>query len=138
MVKLPIAAGMTVLAAAIGFGAARGLLPQESAQQGREAPAVLEAKAETRGTNAPETLKIPQNYLAVADIAVEQVEWPRRYRDPGPCYRSCGARQRGRHCRSRLGCHLENQPTPGDAVKAGEALALVNSMDAASMAAEKG
>jgi len=140
MVKLPIAAGMTVLAAAIGFGAARGLLPQESAQQGEERPpAVLEAKAETRGTNAPETLKIPQNYLAVADIAVEQVGSGRVGTEilaPATVAAVPGSEAvivvRASGAISKINRRL------GDAVKAGEALALVNSMDAASMAAEKG
>lgn len=138
MVKLPIAAGMTALAAVVGFGVAR-LSPSEREQISDRPAAVLEVKADSETKRAPETLTIPQNYLAAADIAVEQVGSGRVGSEilaPATVVAAPGSEAvivvRASGAISKINRRL------GDAVKAGEALALVNSMDAASMAAERG
>lgn len=138
MVKLPIAAGMTALAAVVGFGVAR-LSPSEREQISDRHAAVLEVKADSETKRAPETLTIPQNYLAAADIAVEQVGSGRVGSEilaPATVVAAPGSEAvivvRASGAISKINRRL------GDAVKAGEALALVNSMDAASMAAERG
>ena len=62
----PLIAGIAGVAALVGFGVARGLVPSHSA-----APAAKTAAAPEKA--APTEVKVPLEYLATANIAVEPV-----------------------------------------------------------------
>ncbi|MYM96449.1 efflux RND transporter periplasmic adaptor subunit [Duganella vulcania] len=128
----PLAGLLVALAATLGFGAAHWL-------GRRDAPAAapVAATAPAQPAANPE-IKIPAEYLAIAKIAVEAVG----NGDAGAQILSSGtvtappnseavvvARAAGNI--ARINRQL------GDTVKAGEALAQVDSMEAASMAAER-
>ncbi|CAJ0871563.1 MULTISPECIES: efflux RND transporter periplasmic adaptor subunit [Ralstonia] len=126
----PKIAGIAGIAALIGFGAARGLTPAKVAPPPKAESATVHA--------APAEVKIPEAYLTAANIAVGPVATggvsteilaPATVASvPGSeaiiVARGSGTIQRVNH---RL----------GDAVRAGDVLALVDSPDAAAMAAER-
>ncbi len=135
-VNWPMIAGVAAVAAAVGFGAARLPVSEKS-------PASTQAPEAQKPQSAPEKpgvkeVKIPAAYLAAANIAVEPVASAAVGTEilapatvaalPGSeaviVSRAAGAVQR---VQRRL----------GDVVKAGDVLALVDSPEAAGMAAER-
>lgn len=135
-VNWPIIAGVAVAAAAVGFGTARLSGTGKSAASSQAAEVQKpEASAEKPGT---QEVKIPAAYLAAANIAVEPVASAAAGTEilapatvaalPGSeaviVSRAAGAVQR---IQRRL----------GDVVRAGDVLAVVDSPDAAAMAAER-
>ena len=111
----PKIAGIAGIAALIGFGAARGLTPAKVAPPPKAESATVHA--------APAEVKIPEAYLTAANIAVGPVATGGVSTEIlAPA--TVASIQRVNH---RL----------GDAVRAGDVLALVDSPDAAAMAAER-
>lgn len=135
-VNWPMIAGVAAVAAAVGFGAAHLPVSEKS-------PASTQAPEAQKPQSAPvkpglKEVKIPATYLAAANIAVEPVASAAVGTEilapatvaalPGSeaviVSRAAGAAQR---VQRRL----------GDVVKAGDVLALVDSPEAAGMAAER-
>ena len=135
-VNWPMIAGVAAVAAAVGFGAAHLPVSEKS-------PASTQAPEAQKPQSAPvkpglKEVKIPATYLAAANIAVEPVASAAVGTEilapatvaalPGSeaviVSRAAGAVQR---VQRRL----------GDVVKAGDVLALVDSPEAAGMAAER-
>ncbi|AQW29430.1 efflux RND transporter periplasmic adaptor subunit [Ralstonia syzygii subsp. celebesensis] len=125
----PMIAGIAGIAALIGFGAARGLAPARTTPPPKAESAPAHA--------APTEVKIPEAYLAAANITVEPVATGGVGTDilaaatvaavPGS---EAIIVARGSGTIQRINRRL------GDAVRAGDVLALVDSPDAAAMAAE--
>ncbi len=132
----PMVAGVAVAAAVVGFGAAR-LSGTEKSSATTQAAEVKKPEAAPEKTGTQE-VKIPTAYLAAANIAVEPVASAAVGTEilapasvaavPGSeaviVSRAAGAIQR---IQRRL----------GDVVRAGDVLAVVDSPDAAAMAAER-
>ena len=135
--NLPVIAIAVAVAAALGFGAARMLAPKPGvpAAASSTAGAAKEARPEAGGFAE---VKIPAEYLKVAQIAVEAVggggmaaEIP----SAGTVTASPGSEavilSRASGNVTRINRQL------GDSVKAGDVLAQVESLEAASMSAER-
>ncbi|MFY9514670.1 MAG: efflux RND transporter periplasmic adaptor subunit [Rubrivivax sp.] len=127
-------AGTAIVATAVGFGAARLLTPAPAKPVAAEQAA---ARPEAEPKSAGQTLKIPANYLVAADIAVEplragnvaaEVLAPATVVAPPGSEAVIVARATG--IVSKIDKRL------GDPVRAGEVLALVESLQAATMVAE--
>lgn len=127
----PVTAGVAAVAAALGFAGAYWMTPKN----GNAAPPVVAAIAPAHN-NTPE-IKIPTQYLTAAKIAVELVTSGRlesqilaagKVTAPPNSEAIIVARASGNI--SSINSQL------GDTVRAGQALAQVNSMEAAAMAAD--
>lgn len=132
---VPAIVGIAVVAAAIGFGAARGLGPSAPESQPEASPTLAEVPAQA-GT--ADELKIPDAYLAAADISIEPVaagSVGAEILAPATVVARPGSEAvivaKASGTVSRLNRRL------GEAVRAGDALALVDSLDAATMAADR-
>ncbi|SPD46686.1 CzcB/NccB family metal efflux transporter periplasmic adaptor subunit [Cupriavidus neocaledonicus] len=135
-VSWPMVAGVAAVAAAVGFGAAR-LSGSEKTSASSQAAEMKKPEVAAEKTG-PQEVKIPGAYLAAANIAVEPVASAGVGTEilapatvaavPGNeaviVSRAAGAVQR---IQRRL----------GDVVRAGDVLAVVDSPDAAAMAAER-
>jgi cobalt-zinc-cadmium efflux system membrane fusion protein len=133
----PMVAGVAVAAAVVGFGTAR-LAGTGSSPAASQAAEVKKPEAAADKPAAPHEVKIPTEYLGAANIAVEPVTKGGVDTEilapasvaavPGSeaviVSRAAGAVQR---IQRRL----------GDTVKAGDVLAVVDSPDAAAMAADR-
>ena len=126
----PKIAGIAGIAALIGFGAARGLTPAKVAPPPKAESATVHA--------APAEVKIPEAYLTAANIAVGPVATggvSTEILAPATVASVPGSEAiivaRGSRTIQRVNHRL------GDAVRAGDVLALVDSPDAAAMAAER-
>ena len=131
----PTVVGTAVVAAAVGFGLARGLSRIEPVPKPAAVPAV---EPTALAPAEPAELKVPENYLAAADIAVETVgrgDVRSELIAPATVVALPGGEavvsSRVAGTVSRVDRRL------GDPVKAGEVLALVDSLEAATLAAER-
>jgi len=127
----PLIAGIAGVAALVGFGVARGLVPSHSA-----APAAKTAAAPEKA--APTEVKVPLEYLATANIAVEPVATAgvgAEILAPATVVAAPGSEAviiaRASGAVQRINRRL------GEVVRAGDVLALVDSPEAAAMAAER-
>lgn len=128
----PLAAAMVAVAAALGFGAAHWL-------DARKVPAAAPATpAPAQADSGVPEIKIPAQYLAIAKIAVESVtnggmkaEILAAGTVTAPPNSEAVVVARASGNISRLKRQL------GDTVRAGEALAQVDSMEATTMAADR-
>ena len=132
----PMIAGIAGIAALVGFGVARGLAPVSAPTKPVEAPE--KAGASTTGKPAQSEVRLPAAYITAANIAVEPIAAAGVGTEilapatvaaaPGSeaviVSRAAGAIQL---IRRRL----------GDVVRAGDVLAVVESPDAAAMAADR-
>ncbi|MCP3024038.1 efflux RND transporter periplasmic adaptor subunit [Cupriavidus basilensis] len=131
----PMIAGIAGVAAVIGFGAARGLAPA-SGRAPSQAPAASASAA--AASDALDEVKIPNDYLSAANIAVEPVasgDVGNEILAPATVAAIPGGEAvvvaRASGTVQRVNRRL------GDSVRAGEVLATVDSLDAATMAAER-
>ncbi|MRS98072.1 efflux RND transporter periplasmic adaptor subunit [Ralstonia pickettii] len=127
----PMMAGIAGVAVLAGFGLARVLAPGQQAA----APATAAAAPEKPGTAE---VKIPAEYLASANIVVEPVATT----DVGseilaPATVVAAPGSEAVIVARASGVIQRINRRPGEAVRAGEVLALVDSPDAAAMAAER-
>lgn len=137
----PLVAGMVTVAAALGFGASHWLAtrnaPVSAPVSAKAAAPAVSASASASEGGAAE-VKIPAEYLALAKIAVEpvgngglQAEILTAGTVVAPPNSEAVIVARAAGNVARVNRQL------GDTVRAGEALALVDSQEAASMAAER-
>lgn len=135
--NLPMIAIAVAVAAALGFGAARMLTPKPvvAAAASSTAGAAKEAQSEAGGFAE---VKIPDEYLKVAQIAVEAVgsggmaaEIPSTGTVSASPESEAVILSRASGNVTRINRQL------GDSVKAGDVLAQVESLEAASMSAER-
>ena len=134
--KWPLIVGTAVVAAAVGFGVAKGTANQ-GAVANKAASAPVEPSKPAVAT-APDELKIPEAYLKAADISVEtagQGDVRSELMVPATVVALPGGEAvisaRATGTVSKVNRRL------GDAVKAGEVLAVVDSLEAATMAADR-
>jgi cobalt-zinc-cadmium efflux system membrane fusion protein len=136
----PIAAGMTAVAAALGFGAAHWLPARNASVAAPVTAAATSPSASAPGTadSGSAEIKIPAEYLSIAKIAVETVgnggfeaEILTAGTVAAPPNSEAVIVARASGSITRVSRQL------GDTVRAGEALAQVDSMEAATMAADR-
>ncbi|MGX0137414.1 membrane fusion protein, heavy metal efflux system [Cupriavidus metallidurans] len=133
----PMIAGVAAAAALVGFGAARGLGSPSGAEVSKLAAAPEKAAASAPAAE-PAEVRIPGEYLAAANIAVEPVS-------AGgvgsvllaPASVAAVPGSEAVIASRAAGAVLRIQRKLGDAVRAGDVLALVDSPEAAAMAAER-
>ena len=135
----PLIAGAAAIAAALGFGAAR-MLPAkiQPAPTPASASAALPPAASAANGSAAVEVKIPADYLTEAKIAVEPVSSGGLEAEiltagtvVAPPNSEAAIVARASGSITRVNRQL------GDTVRAGEALAQVDSLEAATMAAER-
>ena len=135
-VNWPMVAGVAAVAAAVGFGAARLSGPEKlpASSQAAEAkkPGVTAEKA------GPQEVKIPAAYLAAANIAVERVASAAVGAEIlAPATVAAVLGSEAVIVSRAAGAVQRIQRRLGDSVRAGDVLAVVDSPDAAAMAAER-
>lgn len=130
----PVVAGAAAIAAALGFGAAHLL----AAKNHRAAAPVPVPAAPAAGDGAPLEVKIPADYLTAAKIAVEPVSSGGLEAEiltagtvVAPPNSEAAIVARASGSITRVNRQL------GDSVRAGEALAQVDSLEAATMATDR-
>jgi len=134
----PVTAGMVAVAAALGFGASHWMAAKKSPATTPASASTASAAASAQAESGTPEIKIPADYLNIAKIAVEpvlnggleaEILASGTVAAPPNSEAIIVARASGNI--SRIHRQL------GDAVRAGEALALVDSMEATSMAADR-
>lgn len=129
----PMIAVLVALAAVLGFGASYWWMSRKAAAP---APAAAAQASEREGGVAE--IKIPADYLAAANIAVEPVASGGIEGEVlAPATVTALPNSEAVIVARAAGTILRVNRRLGDTVRAGETLALVDSMEAASMAAER-
>ncbi|MCU6434635.1 efflux RND transporter periplasmic adaptor subunit [Undibacterium sp. Jales W-56] len=134
----PVTAGMVAVAAALGFGASHWMAAKRSPATTPVAASTAGAAASAQAESGTPEIKIPAEYLNIAKIAVEPVlnggleaEILASGTVTAPPNSEAIIVARASGNLSRIHRQL------GDTVRAGESLALVESMEAATMAADR-
>ncbi len=134
----PVTAGMVAVAAALGFGASHWMAAKKSPATTPAAASTASAAASAQAESGTPEIKIPAEYLNIAKIAVEPVlnggleaEILASGAVTAPPNSEAIIVARASGNLSRIHRQL------GDTVRAGESLALVESMEATAMAADR-
>lgn len=138
--NLPMLAIAVAVAATLGFGAARMLAPKPTAPVAASvtAPASGAAKKAAPDTGGYAEIKIPAEYLKAAEIAVEPVGTGGLAAEiPTAGTVTAAPNSEAVIVARAAGNVVRIQRQLGDSVKAGDVLAQVESLEAASMAAER-
>jgi cobalt-zinc-cadmium efflux system membrane fusion protein len=133
--NMPVAAGLALVAAALGFGAAHWTAPRNNTAA---APAAKEPAASTPAAAAIPEIAIPAEYLQVANIAVEPVASGGLEGE----ILTTGTVQALPNSEAVIVARASGNVTRvlrelGDTVRAGDVLAQVESQEAAAMTAER-